>query len=183
VCTPGQSAEINCEKITAEKAANRKVIETVTASGKIQPETEVKLSSEVSGEVTELLVKEGDIVKKGQLLVKYVQMYLSQDMIAQWLLTVLKKQVSLASAQQLKQSEANFANEEITYKRNQELFKKKVISASEFDAAKNAYLTAKTNLGSSKEDLIAAKFRPGTIWSKCSGSKCKPGKSNHFCTS
>src|SRR5215217_8235472 len=58
------------EKVSTEKVASRKVIETVTASGKIQPETEVKLSSEVSGEVTELLVKEGDIVKKGQLLIK-----------------------------------------------------------------------------------------------------------------
>ncbi|RZL06766.1 MAG: biotin/lipoyl-binding protein, partial [Pedobacter sp.] len=56
------------EKVTVEKVAEREVIETVTASGKIQPATEVKLSSEVSGEVVELLVKEGDIVKKGQLL-------------------------------------------------------------------------------------------------------------------
>ena len=58
------------EKVTVEKAGDKKVIETVTASGKVQPETEVKLSSEVSGEVTELLVKEGDVVKKGQLLCK-----------------------------------------------------------------------------------------------------------------
>ena len=58
------------EKVTTEKAANKTVVETVTASGKIQPETEVKLSSEVSGEVVELKVKEGDIVKAGQLLCK-----------------------------------------------------------------------------------------------------------------
>ena len=58
------------EKVTVDKAGDKKVVETVTASGKIQPETEVKLSSEVSGEVTELLVKEGDVVKKGQLLCK-----------------------------------------------------------------------------------------------------------------
>src|SRR6478672_3906275 len=58
------------EKVTVDKAAAKKVVETVTASGKIQPETEVKLSSEVSGEVTQLLVKEGDVVKKGQLLCK-----------------------------------------------------------------------------------------------------------------
>ena len=52
------------EKVIVEKADSKRVIETVTASGKIQPETEVKLSSEVSGEVTQLLVREGDKVKK-----------------------------------------------------------------------------------------------------------------------
>ena len=53
------------EKVTTEKASAKTVVETVTASGKIQPETGVKLSSEVSGEVVQLTVKEGDIVKAG----------------------------------------------------------------------------------------------------------------------
>ncbi|TCC95401.1 efflux RND transporter periplasmic adaptor subunit [Pedobacter hiemivivus] len=146
------------EKTTTEKAANRKVIETVTASGKIQPETEVKLSSEVSGEVTELLVKEGDLVKKGQLLAK-VRPDVLKSGYDRAVASYSSQKASVAgAAQMLKQAEANFANEGVTYKRNQELFNKKVISASEFDAARNAYLTAKTNLGRSKEDLTAAKF-------------------------
>lgn len=146
------------EKITTEKAAERKVVETVTASGKIQPETEVKLSSEVSGEVTELLVKEGDVVKKGQLLVK-VRPDVLKSGYDRAIASNSSQKASVAAAQQmLQQNQANFINAEATYKRNVELFNKKVISASEFDAAKAAYLTAKTNLGRSKEDYTAAKF-------------------------
>src|SRR6478609_120000 len=58
------------KKVTAEKANKRSIIETVSASGKIQPEVEVKISPDVSGEIVELTVKEGDHVKKGQLLAK-----------------------------------------------------------------------------------------------------------------
>jgi HlyD family secretion protein len=146
------------EKVTVEKAADRKVIETVTASGKIQPETEVKLSSEVSGEVTELLVKEGDVVKKGQLLCK-VRPDVLKSGYDRANASYSSQKASVASSQQmLAQSQANMVNAEATYKRNVELFNKKVISASEFDAAKAAYLTAKTNLGRAKEDVTAAKF-------------------------
>ncbi|WP_222537536.1 efflux RND transporter periplasmic adaptor subunit [Pedobacter polysacchareus] len=147
------------EKVTIEKAAERVVTETVTASGKVQPETEVKLSSEVSGEVTELLVKEGDVVKKGQLLIK-VRPDVLKSGYDRAVASYSSQKASVASALQvMKQNEGNFVNAEATYKRNVELFKKKVISASEFDAAKAAYLTAKTNLARSKEDYTAAKFQ------------------------
>lgn len=147
------------EKVTIEKAAERTVTETVTASGKVQPETEVKLSSEVSGEVTELLVKEGDVVKKGQLLIK-VRPDVLKSGYDRAVASYSSQKASVASALQvMKQNEGNFVNAEATYKRNVELFKKKVISASEFDAAKAAYLTAKTNLARSKEDYTAAKFQ------------------------
>ncbi|MCD0488046.1 efflux RND transporter periplasmic adaptor subunit [Pedobacter sp. MC2016-14] len=146
------------EKVTVEKAAIRKVIETVTASGKVQPETEVKLSSEVSGEVVELLVKEGDVVKKGQLLCK-VRPDVLKSGYDRARASYSSQQASVASSQQqLKQSQGNFANSEATYKRNVELFTKKVISASEFDAAKAAFLTAKTNLESARQNVIAARF-------------------------
>ncbi|MEJ2882987.1 efflux RND transporter periplasmic adaptor subunit [Pedobacter sp. GR22-6] len=147
------------EKVTIEKAQEREVIETVTASGKIQPETEVKLSSEVSGEVTELLVKEGDVVKKGQLLIK-VRPDVLKSGYDRAVASNSSQRASVAGAKQvLEQNQANFVNAEATYKRNVELFGKKVISASEFDAAKAAYLTAKTNLGRAKEDYTASKFQ------------------------
>ena len=146
------------EKVTVDKAAEKKVVETVTASGKIQPETEVKLSSEVSGEVTELSVKEGDVVKKGQLLCK-VRPDVLQSGYERAVASYNSQKASVASSeQQLVQSQANFINSEATYKRNVELFNKKVISASEFDAAKAAYLTAKATLASAKENVTGAKF-------------------------
>ncbi|WP_293788440.1 efflux RND transporter periplasmic adaptor subunit [uncultured Pedobacter sp.] len=146
------------EKVTTEKASDKTVVETVTASGKIQPETEVKLSSEVSGEVVELKVKEGDIVKAGQLLCK-VRPDVLQSGYERTVATFNAQKASVAAAQQqLAQNQANFVNAEATYKRNVELFNKKVISASEFDAAKAAFLTAKANLASAKENVTGAKF-------------------------
>lgn len=146
------------EKVTVDKAGEKKVVETVTASGKIQPETEVKLSSEVSGEVTELLVKEGDVVKKGQLLCKVRPDVLQSGYERAVASYNSQKSSVAASQQQLIQSQANFENADATYKRNVALFNKKVISASEFDAAKAAYLTSKSNLASAKENVTGAKF-------------------------
>jgi len=146
------------EKVTVDKASERKVVETVTASGKLQPETEVKLSSEVSGEVTELLVKEGDVVKKGQLLCK-VRPDVLQSGYERAVASYNAQKANVTSAQQqLVQAEANFVNADATYKRNVALFNKKVISASEFDAAKAAYLTAKATLESAKASVTGAKF-------------------------
>lgn len=146
------------KKVTVDKASDKTVVETVTASGKIQPETEVKLSSEVSGEVVELKVKEGDIVKAGQLLCK-VRPDILQSGYERTVASYNAQKASVAAAQQqLAQNQANFVNAEATYKRNVELFNKKVISASEFDAAKAAYLTAKATLASAKENVTGAKF-------------------------
>ncbi len=146
------------EKVTTEKIADKKIVETVTASGKIQPETEVKLSSEVSGEVTELLVKEGDVVKKGQLLCK-VRPDILQSGYERAVASFNSQKASVSSSQQqLVQAEANFANAEATYKRNIELFAKKVISASEFDNAKAAFLTSKSSLAASKANVTGAKY-------------------------
>src|ERR1035437_8522881 len=57
-------------KVSTEKAAKRTIIETVNASGKVYPEVEVKVSPDISGEITELNVAEGDSVKKGQVLAR-----------------------------------------------------------------------------------------------------------------
>ena len=64
------------EKVTVEKVALRTIVETVNASGKIYPEVEVKISPDISGEITELNVQEGDSVKKGQVLARiYADIY------------------------------------------------------------------------------------------------------------
>jgi HlyD family secretion protein len=146
------------EKVTIEKAADRKVIETVTASGKVQPETEVKLSSEVSGEVTELLVKEGDVVKKGQLLIKVRPDVLQSGFERAVASNNTQKAQVVAAEQQLKQANANFDNTEASFKRSQELFNKKVISASEFDASKAQYFSALADIARLKAMVTGAKY-------------------------
>ncbi|RRN76881.1 biotin/lipoyl-binding protein, partial [Pseudoxanthomonas sp. SGD-10] len=146
-------------KVAVSKAEQKEVIETVSASGKIQPEVQVKLSPEVSGEIVELTVKEGDIVKKGQLLCR-----IKPDILASGydrsVASYNAQRAAVASAQQqIVQAEANFKNIEARFKRNQTLFKEKVISASEFDAVNAEYLTAKANLESARQNLVGAKFQ------------------------
>lgn len=145
-------------QVAVTKAEVKNITETVSASGKLQPEVEVKLSPEVSGEIVELTVKEGDAVKKGQLLCKIKPDILLSGYDRAVASYNAQKASVASSQQQLLQSEANFKNVEATYQRNQKLYKDKVISASEFDASKAQYLTAKANLESAKQNVVGAKF-------------------------
>jgi len=112
------------------------IVETVSATGKIQPESEIKISSEVSGEIIELPIKEGDVVKKGQLLVRVnPDLYTSGLNRSMASLSNTKAGLSQAEAQ-LKESEAN-------YKRNKSLFEKGVISKAEWDRIVATYESAK----------------------------------------
>lgn len=145
-------------QVSTDKAQKRTIVETVSASGKVQPETEVKLSSEVSGEIVELLVKEGDVVKKGQLLSK-VRPDILQSGLTRAVASLNSQRASLASTQQqLKQAEASFKNTQARYKRNLELYNKKVISAAEFDAIRAEYEGAKASLESMRQNVIGSRF-------------------------
>lgn len=151
----GQSKSV---QVAITKSAQKDIIETVSASGKIQPEVEVKLSPEVSGEIVELTVKEGDAVKKGQLLCR-----IKPDILVsgydRTVASYNAQKATVASAQQqIITAQANLKNIEARFKRNQTLYKDKVISASEFDAAQAEYQTAKSNLETAKQSLIGAKF-------------------------
>ncbi|HEX7366426.1 MAG TPA: efflux RND transporter periplasmic adaptor subunit [Pelobium sp.] len=145
-------------QVAVTKVEQKNIVETVSASGKIQPEVEVKLSPEVSGEIVELNVKEGDVVKKGQLLCK-----IKPDiLVSGYERTVASynaQKASVASSQQqLLQSEANFKNVEAKYKRTEKLYKDKVVSAAEFDAARAEYLSAKASLEAARQSVVGAKF-------------------------
>ncbi|MFM6975598.1 MAG: efflux RND transporter periplasmic adaptor subunit [Sphingobacteriaceae bacterium] len=145
-------------EVAVEKAALQTITETVSASGKVQPEIEVKLSSEVSGEVVELLVKEGDVVKKGQLLCKVRPDVLKSGYDRAVASLNSQKANFAATQQQLKQAEANFKNTQARFKRNQELYQKKVISNAEFDAANAEYESAKANLEAIKQNVVGSRY-------------------------
>ena len=114
------------------------ITETVAATGKIQPEIEVSLSSEVSGEIIELPIKEGQTVEKGDLLVK-----INPDLIQA---AVSQSQAGLQNVRaQLAQAEASQKNAQLNYERNKSLFEKGVISKSEWDKSVTDYDMAKAN--------------------------------------
>jgi HlyD family secretion protein len=112
------------------------IVETVSATGKIQPEIQVKISSEVSGEITALAVKEGQVVRKGDLLVK-----INPDLYTSGL---NRSQSNLSSSKSgLSQADASFREAKTSYDRSKTLFDKGIISRSDFDKATAAFEVAK----------------------------------------
>jgi HlyD family secretion protein len=134
------------QKVLAEKAQFRTITETITANGKIKPELEVKISSDVSGEIVELLVQEGDDVKKGQVLAR-----IQPDIYERHL---EKMEASLKSAQaNVAQSEANYEQKQLAFKRNEELWANKTISQAEYEQVLADFNVAKASVASSKAGL------------------------------
>jgi len=142
-------------KVSTEKVVKHTITETVNASGKIYPEVEVKVSSDISGEIVELKVDEGDSVKKGQVLARiYADIYASQrDQAAAG---VMQSEAQQANAQaQLGALEATLTQTKAAYERQQTLYKEKVISKAEFEQAEQAYRSAVANLNAAKETIRA----------------------------
>ncbi len=153
-------------QVATEKAAVRTINETVSASGKIKAHVEVKISPEVSGEVVELPVKEGDVVKKGQLLCK-IRPDILQSEYDRTQAAYSTQKASVENANQmLAQSQATYENQESIYKRDKILFDKKVLTAAEFEAAKASYDGAKAGLEAAKQNVVGAKF--GLVQSEAS---------------
>ncbi|MDP9078020.1 MAG: efflux RND transporter periplasmic adaptor subunit [Bacteroidota bacterium] len=145
-------------QVATEKALNRDISESVSASGKIKPHLEVKISPEVSGEVVELPIKEGDVVKKGQLLCK-IRPDILQSGYDRAVASYNSQKASVGnSSQMLKQAEATFENQASIYKRDQALYNNKVLTAAEFDAAKANYEGAKAALEAAKQNVIGSTY-------------------------
>jgi HlyD family secretion protein len=145
-------------QVATEKAADRDINESVSASGKIKPHVEVKISPEVSGEVVELPIKEGDVVKKGQLLCK-IRPDILKSGYDRAVASYNTQKASVGnSSQMLKQAEATFANQASIYKRDQALYNNKVLTAAEFDADKANYEGAKAALEAAKQNVIGSTY-------------------------
>ena len=125
------------------------IVETVAATGKIQPEVEIKLSSEVSGEIIKLPIIEGQQVKKGDLLVS-----INPDLVQA---QVNQSQASLQNIKaQLSQAEANLNNLKLNFERNKSLYEKGVISKSEWERTFTDYEVAKANVKSAYYNVQSA---------------------------
>jgi len=135
--------------VTTEKAVRRTILQTVSATGKIQPETEVKISPEVAGEIIELPVEDGMQVKKGDLLLK-----IKPDSYKA-LLEQQEAAISAAKANNLQQK-ATMLKTQHDLGRSKDLFDKKLISEQEFNAAEAAYDVAKNTYESSVHEIERA---------------------------
>ncbi len=143
-------------KVTTEKAAKRTIIETVTASGKVYPEIEVKISPDISGEIVELNVDEADSVKKGQVVAKiYPDIYLSQRDQAAAMVAQNQAQVDNGNAQ-LASLKATLDQTSAQYDREKKLLADKIISRLEFDQAEQAYKSALANYNAAQQTIKAS---------------------------
>ncbi len=145
-------------KVAVEAAGPHTIVETVTASGKIFPEQEVKISPEVSGEIIELRVKEGDSVTAGQLLAR-INPATYSSMVNQAQASVSQSRATVAAGrEQAAQAKAQMEQARATYNRNQQLFREKVISAQEFETAEAAYKSAKASFEAAQAQVSGGRF-------------------------
>ncbi len=136
-------------KVAVENAEKRTIVETITANGKTQPEKEVKISPDVSGEIVELTVKEGYSVEKGQLLLRIKpDNYISQRD---------RSLAEISSAQARRaQADAQFIQAELAYKRSKQLYEQQTISKSDFEQAEATYGVAKATVDAAKFEITSA---------------------------
>lgn len=154
----GWFGEGDVPQVAIEEVKRRSIIETVTASGKLNPQTEVKLSSEVSGEIIELRVKEGDSVKKGDLLVVINPViYESQESQASATLNQVKANRQSAQASLMNQKE-QFEQAKRNFERQTTLYKDKIISEAEYDQAKATLRASQAAFETALEQVNASDY-------------------------
>jgi HlyD family secretion protein len=135
--------------VAVEKAKRRDIIETITANGKVQPETEIIISPDVSGEIVDLRVKEGDMVNLGQLLARIKpEVYISARDRSLAALNSSKARYS--------QAEAQYIQKELDYNRNKKLWEQQAISEAVYETALSAYQIAMAELDAAKYSVKSA---------------------------
>jgi HlyD family secretion protein len=145
-------------KVTIEKVQLRNLVQTVSANGKVQPEVEVKISSDVSGEIILLNVKEGDSVVMGQLLA-VIDPEIYQSLLERSEAALNNAKANLANSRsRLYQVEVRMKEAESQFSRNKKMYDQKLIADAEMEAAQTAYATAKADYESTKQNIIAAEF-------------------------
>lgn len=150
-------------KVTVEEVKNRTIKEMVAASGKIFPETEVKISSDVSGEIVELYVEEGDSVVSGQLLAN-IDPDAYQSQVERGVASVNSSKAQLANSRsqvenaiaQKEQIEAQLTNARLVYERNKKLYQDGAISEADFQNSEANLRQLEANLRSAEASIKAA---------------------------
>jgi HlyD family secretion protein len=142
-------------KVALDTVSERRIIETVNASGKIYPETEVKIKAGVSGEIVELPVEEGDSVVKGQLLAR-VNSSMYHSAVAQSEASLQQTKAGVRNAKELAaQAKAQLDRAKSNFNRNEQLYKDKVISRTEYEQLQSDYLTAKASYDAAIANISA----------------------------
>jgi HlyD family secretion protein len=154
----GWIGKVEGTKVLVAKTELKTIVETVSANGRVQPEKEVKISSDVSGEIRELYVKEGDSVVAGQLLAR-IDPELYQSALDRSDASLNNIRANLANAKaRLAQAEARYNEVKNAFDRNEKMYAQKLISDGEFETAKSTFLNAKAEVEAGKQSVLAAEY-------------------------
>jgi HlyD family secretion protein len=155
----GWFGEDSAYKISTDPVERRTIKEYVSASGKIQPETEIKISPYVSGEIVELAVKEGQQVKKGDFLLK-IKPDIYESALERTIAAGNSANANYMNSQaRLEQVKAQFQKVDLSYIRNKTLWEQGVISQAEYENALSSYQMAIADLRAAEASVNAAQFQ------------------------
>lgn len=148
----------NMYEVSTEIIEKRTITETVSASGKIQPAMEIKISPDVSGEIVELVVREAYEVKKGDFLLK-IKPDLYESALERTIAAGNSANANLENAKaRLEQVRAQFVQTELSYNRNKTLYEQNVISESEYENSLAAYQMGLADVSAAEASVNAANF-------------------------
>jgi HlyD family secretion protein len=149
--------------VATEKVSLRNIVEEVTASGTIYPESEVKISPDVSGEIIDLYVQEGDTVKKGQLLVR-INPDIYQTQLEQAKAGLNNAKATSANIQaQLLRTKSNVELQRKNFEMQEKLFKEKVISQQEYNTAEAQYEMSRAELQAAEKQALASQYNTQSV--------------------
>jgi HlyD family secretion protein len=144
--------------VAVEKVKKRNITEYITANGKVQPETEVKITPDVSGEIVELHINDGDKVEKGQLLLKIKpDIYISSRDRAAAAVNTSKANLANSKAR-LEQAKSQFEQARLSHKRYQKLWEEKAISEADWETAASNFEIARADVAAAEQSVIAADY-------------------------
>jgi HlyD family secretion protein len=167
-------------EVETAKVESRTITEIVSVTGKIQPESEVKISADVSGEIIDMLVHEGDSVTKGQLLLR-INPELYETAMSQLKANLDNARAALAGseAQSIK-AKSSFDQAGINYKRQKKLYEQKVISDQEWENAQLQYEVAKADFEAASKSVLGSKYNVQSVAARLEEGKRNLGRTSIY---
>lgn len=167
-------------RVSTELVKTRTIAEIVSVNGKIQPENEVKISADVSGEIIEMAVKEGDSVTKGQLLLR-INPDLYETQLSQLSANLDNGRAALAGNEAQRESMvAALEQAKVEFDRMKKLRDQNVISAQEFDQIRLKLETAKANLSAAEKNILAARYTVKSLAASLEQGRKNLGRTSIF---
>jgi len=167
-------------EVETAKVESRTITEIVSVTGKIQPESEVKISADVSGEIIDMMVHEGDSVTKGQLLLR-INPELYETAMSQLKANLDNARAALAGAEaQSIKAKSSFDQAGLNYKRQKKLYDQKVISDQEWENAQLQYEVAKADFEASGKSVLGSKYNVQSVAARLEEGKRNLGRTSIY---